>query len=52
MSPGTSTVAVGITPPGSIFQRTELEEVLKAVLKLQRQMDAMDQRIERIAKPR
>jgi hypothetical protein len=52
VSPGTSTVAVGITPPGSIFQRSEIEEVLRAVLKLQKQMDAMDQRIERIAKPR
>jgi hypothetical protein len=42
-------VAVGITPPESVFQRTDLEEVLKAVLKLQKQVATMGTQIERIS---
>ena len=50
VSPGTSTVAVGITPPESIFGHLELEEILKAVLKLQKEVSTMGAQIERIAR--
>lgn len=49
VSAGTSTVAVGITPPESGFGHLELEEILKAVLKLQKQVGTMGVQIERIA---
>lgn len=49
VSPGTSTVAVGITPPESGFGHLELEEILKAVLKLQKEVSSMVVKIERIA---
>jgi vacuolar-type H+-ATPase catalytic subunit A/Vma1 len=45
VSPGTSTVAVGITPPGSTSQLAEIQEVLKAVLKLQKQFAALSKKV-------
>lgn len=42
---GTSTVAVGITPPESGFQRARIEEVLRVVLKLQKQIDTMGKQL-------
>lgn len=48
VSPGTSTVAVGITPPSDVFDRAAMEEVLKAVLKLQKQVSVMSKQIAKI----
>jgi hypothetical protein len=48
VSPGTSTVAVGITPPSS-SQRVEIEEILKIVLSLRKDVAAVSKRLDRIA---
>ena len=48
VSPGTSTVAVGITPPSS-SQRVEIEEILKVVLALRKDVAAVSKRLDRIA---
>ena len=45
---GVSTIAVGITPPES-GQRVELADVMKVVLKLQRDVKDIGKRIDRIA---
>lgn len=50
VSPGTSTVAVGITPPASLDSVAEIREVLQALLKLQKQVATMNKQIERMAK--
>lgn len=42
-------VSAGVIPSESIFGRLELEEVLKAVFKMQKQLDKMNKHIEKIA---
>lgn len=50
-SPGTSTVAVGITPPSDPSERVEIEEILRIVLKLQKQVSAIGKQLERLERP-
>jgi hypothetical protein len=47
VSPGTSTVAVGITPPTSNRQ-VEIEEILRVVLRLQKDIKGISQQLERL----
>lgn len=48
VSPGT--IAVGITPPGSVEQWADIQEILKAVLKLQKQVATIGKQVERVAR--
>jgi hypothetical protein len=51
VSPGTSTVAVGITPPSS-SDRAEIEQILKAVLALRKEVATISKQLQRIAPAR
>ncbi len=51
VSPGTSTVAVGITPPSS-SDRAEIEQILKAVLALRKDVATISKQLQRIAPAR
>ena len=44
--PGVSTIAVGITPPAS-GEEVRLDDVMKAVLRLQREVREIGQRLDR-----
>lgn len=48
VSPGTSTVAVGVTPPTSNFN-VEIEEILRVTLALQKGLRDISQKIDRLA---
>lgn len=48
VSPGTSTVAVGITPPSS-SERVEIEEILKVVLNLQKEIKVIGKQLARLS---
>jgi hypothetical protein len=48
VSPGTSTVAVGITPPASALDQAAIQELLKSVLKLQKQVSTMSKQLDRM----
>jgi len=52
VSPGTSTVAVGITPPSKLSDLAEIQEILKAVLKLQKQVSVMHKQVNQLAPAR
>lgn len=47
VSPGTSTVAVGVTPPSS-SERVEIEEILKVVLALRKDVAAISRQLRNI----
>jgi hypothetical protein len=51
VGPGTSTVAVGITPPSS-SDRAEIEQILKAVLALRKDVATISKQLQRIAPAR
>jgi hypothetical protein len=51
VGPGTSTVAVGITPPSS-SDRAEIEQILKAVLALRKEVATISKQLQRIAPAR